>query len=209
MSKYNDFCYIKLILHYLFNSIEELLSVNRIVYLTYQEVFIACCQGYSYLEDYYTKLEVDLDKIQINNNKDLNIELELEANTPLADFKAYVQQRPDNQGQLDRLSGFRTCYIDQEYNWSLHIGKYNISSEGWTLLQAENPIKQAVDVDLSARSLNLEQRKLYNIVVDQYTQELSYSGLPPPLLLNVDRVARSRKTYTFFKIYTKLQNLAS
>ena len=29
-------------------------------------------------------------KIQINNNKDLNIKPELKANTPLADFKAYA-----------------------------------------------------------------------------------------------------------------------
>jgi hypothetical protein len=59
--------------------------------------------------------------------------------------------------------------LDWEYNWTPHVGKYNINSKDWNQLQAENPIEQAVDVDSSAGSLNLEQRKLYDIVVDQYT----------------------------------------
>jgi hypothetical protein len=73
----------------------------------------------------------------------------------------------------------------------------------------ENPIEQAVNVDSSPGSLNLEQRKLYDIVVDQYTQELSGLESPTPLLLNVDGVARSGKTYTLLKICAKLQDLAS
>ena len=56
--------------------------------------------------------------------------------------------------------------MDREYDWSTYVGKYDISSEGWTLLRAENPIEQAVDVDSLVGSLNLEQRKLYDIVVD-------------------------------------------
>ena len=59
--------------------------------------------------------------------------------------------------------------MDREYDWSTYVGKYDISSKGWTLLRAENPIEQAVDIDSSVGSLNLEQRKLYDIVVDQYT----------------------------------------
>ena len=90
VDKYNNFCYIKLILYYLFNYIKELLLVNNVVYLSYQEAYIACCQYYSYLDNYYTNPEADLDKIQIDNDKDLNIEPKLEADAPLVDFEAYA-----------------------------------------------------------------------------------------------------------------------
>ena len=156
-------------LHHLFNYIKELLLVDNVVYSSYQEAYTACCQHHSYLDNYYTNPEADPDKIQINDDEDLDVELEPEADAPLADFKAYAQRRPDDQGQLDGLGSLRTRYLDQEYDQSLHIKKYNISSEGWTQLWAENPIKQAVDVDSLAGSLNLKQRKLYDIVVNQYT----------------------------------------
>ena len=196
-------------LHHPFNSIEELLSVDGVAYPTYQEAFTACRRSHSHPEDYYTELEADLDEIQIDDDEDLNVEPEPEADAPLADFEAYAQRRPDDQGQLDGLGGLGTRHMDWEYNWNLHVGKYDINSEGWALLRAENPVEQAVDVDSSAESLNLEQRKLYDIVVDQYAWELSGPGLPPPLLLNVDGVAGSRKTYTLLKICAKLQDLAS
>ena len=155
-------------LHHLFNYVEELLSVDNIVYSSYREAYTACCQHHSHPDDYYTDPEADLDEIQIDDDEDLNVELEPEADAPLADFEAYAQWRPDDQGQLDGLGSLGTRHLDREYNWSLHIEKYDISSEGWTRLQAENPIEQAVDVDSSAGSLNLEQHKLYNIVVNQY-----------------------------------------
>ena len=88
--KYNDFCCIKLMLYYLFDYIKELLLVNNVVYSSYQEAYTACCQHYSYLDDYYTNLEADPDKIQIDDDEDLDVKLELEANTPLADFEAYA-----------------------------------------------------------------------------------------------------------------------
>jgi hypothetical protein len=58
--------------------------------------------------------------------------------------------------------------LDRAYDWSPYVRKYNIDSNDWIRLRAENPIEQAVDVDSSAGSLNLEQRKLYDIVVNQY-----------------------------------------
>ena len=79
-------------LYYLFNYIKKLLLVNNIVYSSYQEVYTACCQHYSYLENYYANLETDLDKLP-NNNKDkedLKVELKLENKRPFTDFEAYT-----------------------------------------------------------------------------------------------------------------------
>jgi hypothetical protein len=57
--------------------------------------------------------------------------------------------------------------------------------------------------------LNLEQRKLYDTVVDQYSQELAWDRpLPSQLLLNVDGVAGSGKTFTLLKICSRIQELA-
>ena len=86
-------------LHHLFVYVNKLLLIDKVAYSCYQEAFTACCQHYSYLEDYYTNLETDLDKL-LNNNKDkedLKVKPELEDKRPFADFKAYAQQQLDNQ----------------------------------------------------------------------------------------------------------------
>ena len=96
-----------------------------------------------------------------------DIEPNPKVEVPFADFEAYAQQWPNyDLGQLDRLDSLGTHYIDRAYDWSPHVGKYSLDSEDWGRLRAENPIEQAVDISLSAKSLNLEQRKLYNIIVN-------------------------------------------
>ena len=45
-------------------------------------------------------------------------------------------------------------------------------------------------------------------MTNQYIQELSGQETPGQLLLNVDGVARTGKTYTFMKICAQLQELA-
>ena len=66
-----------------------------------------------------------------------------------------------------------------------------------------------VTIDPSPLPLNSEQRKLYNTIVDQYSQELAWDRpLPSQLLLNVDGVAGSRKTFTLLKTCAWIQELA-
>jgi PIF1-like helicase len=62
-------------------------------------------------------------------------------------------------------------------------------------------------MDSSPLPLNLEQRKLYDTVVDQYLQELALQW-PSQLLLNVDGVAGSGKTFTLLKTCARIQELA-
>jgi ATP-dependent exoDNAse (exonuclease V) alpha subunit len=75
-------------------------------------------------------------------------------------------------------------------------------------VKARNLITQVVVMDSSQDPLNLEQRKLYDTVVDQYSQELTFALLPRQLLLNVNGVARSRKTFTLLKTCARIQELA-
>ena len=64
-------------------------------------------------------------------------------------------------------------------------------------------------MDSSPLPLNLEQRKLYNTVVNQYSQELALDRpAPSQLLLNVDGVAGSGKTFTLLKTCARIQELA-
>jgi hypothetical protein len=55
--------------------------------------------------------------------------------------------------------------------------------------------------------LNLEQRKLYDTVVSQCSNELAGQPLPQ-LLLHVDGVAGSRKTFVLLKTCARIQELA-
>jgi len=64
-----------------------------------------------------------------------------------------------------------------------------------------------VAVDLDPGPLNPEQRKLYDTMTAQYVQELA-GNQPRALLLNVDGVAGSGKTFTVLKICAQLQELA-
>jgi len=67
-----------------------------------------------------------------------------------------------------------------------------------------------VEVDSLPTALNTEQRKLYNTIVDYYDQEISPQGglLQPLLVLNVNGVARTRKTFTLLKACTRIQEMA-
>jgi hypothetical protein len=99
--------------------------------------------------------------------------------------------------------------MDHNYDWSLHVGRYDISPDVWDQVKAEKPIAQVVTTDSSPLPLNTEQRKLYDTVVDQYSQELNFDApLPRQLLLNVDGVAGSGKTFTLLKTCALIQELA-
>ena len=109
---------------------------------------------------------------------------------------------------MDGLEGLRTRHLDCAYDWSPYIEKHILDREGWSQLRIENPIEQLVDFSPSPESLNPEQRKLYDVVANQYIQELSGQETPGQLLLNVDGVAGTGKTYTLMKICARLQELA-
>jgi ATP-dependent exoDNAse (exonuclease V) alpha subunit len=70
-----------------------------------------------------------------------------------------------------------------------------------------------VDVSSSVTRLNVQQQKLYNVIVAQYRAELAATtgfGDPVrPLLLNVDGAAGSGKTFTLQKACSQIQEMAA
>src|SRR6202008_1326620 len=66
-----------------------------------------------------------------------------------------------------------------------------------------------VTINPSPEPLNTEQRKLYDTVVRQYNQEITeHLPVPSQLLLNIDGVAGSGKTFTLLKACAQIQELA-
>ena len=65
-------------------------------------------------------------------------------------------------------------------------------------------------VDSSPESLNTEQRKIYDTVVNQYTQELAVDQPEPSqLLLHLDGPGGTGKTVALLTTCAKLQELAA
>ena len=124
----------KLMLHYPFEHVDELLSVDRVVYLSYEEAFAACCEYHSHDEDYYVDPEPDADELpnDDDNSDDIEVEPDPEVEAPLADFEAYAQRRPDHDSvQLDEFDGLGTRHLDRAYDWSLYTEKHILDRESW------------------------------------------------------------------------------
>ena len=206
---YLDYCRVRLMLHHPFVDWEDLLVVDGHLYGSYIDAFQACSRLHSHPEDFYTDPEKDDDVgLDSDSEEDLGPDDGSDTNYPPADFEAFARRRPREDFTLIGLGqdiGIRE--MDRDYDWSVHVGRYDIHPEIWDQIKAENPVAQVVTMDPSPGSLNLEQRKLYDTVVSQYSNELA--GQPPPqLLLHVDGVAGSGKTFVLLKTCARIQELA-
>jgi ATP-dependent exoDNAse (exonuclease V) alpha subunit len=195
-------------LHHPFVDYADLLNVDGQVYGSYIEAFRACYRSHNHPQDFYTDPEPESEALDSESDEDP--EEQAEDDHPLADFEAFARRRPQEDfTRIDLLDSLGTREMDRDYDWSLHVGRYDISPEIWDQVKAENPIAQVVVMDSSPDPLNLEQRKLYDTVVGQYSQELALdTPLPRQLLLNVDGVAGSGKTFTLLKTCARIQELA-
>ena len=190
----------------------DLLLVDGQAYGSYIDAFRACSQSYSHLEDFYTDPDNEDDDIDSDTDTETHDDLDPEdgfdTNYPLADFEAFAHRRPQEDFIcIDLGQDLGTREIDRVYDWSAHVGRYNIHPEVWDQMKAENPVDQVVTMDSSPDSLNLEQRKLYDTVVSQYLNDLA-GQTPPQLLLYVDGVAGTEKTFVLLKTCARIQELA-
>jgi ATP-dependent exoDNAse (exonuclease V) alpha subunit len=193
-------------LHHPFVDWIDLLSIDGQVYGSYIDAFQACHHSHTHPQDFYTDPEAEFSDSDDESEEDPQEEADDEH--PLADFEAFARRRPQEDfTHIDLLDSLGTREMDCNYDWSQHIGRYDIPPEIWDQIKAENPIAQIVTIDSSPDPLNLEQRKLYDTVLDQYSQELALD-MPSQLLLNVDGVAGSGKTFTLLKTCARIQELA-
>jgi len=186
--------------------------VDGQLYDSYINAFRACSRSHSHPDDFYTDPEADPATLDDNTDDSTASTHEEEDQDPypLADFELFARRRhQDDCTRADPLESLGAREIDRAYDWSSHVGRYEISPEIWAQVKAENPIEQRVDVTSSLRQLNVEQTKLYNVVVDHYIVELDgTTPWPRQLLLNVDGVAGAGKTFALLKTCARLQQLA-
>jgi hypothetical protein len=202
-------------LHHPFTDWPDLLSVEDETYGSYIEAFRACKRLHTHPQDFYNDLEGEGSDSDSDSDSDSGDDDQEEAGNdyPLADFEAFARRRPrvDFTACGDMLGSLGSREIDRSYDWSTHIGRYNeISPEVWEQIKAENPIDLTVEIDSSPELLNLEQRKLFDTIVAQYNHETSPSGrYAEPLLLNIDGVAGTGKTFTLLKACARIQEIAT
>ncbi|KIX07986.1 uncharacterized protein Z518_02640 [Rhinocladiella mackenziei CBS 650.93] len=210
---YSDHCRVKLMLHHPFTDWSDLLSVENESYGSYIDAFRACRRLHTHPPDFYDDPEGEgSDSDSSSDDEDPPEEAANEH--PLADFEVLARRRPgaDLPTRGDLLDGLGSREIDRAYDWSTHIGRYgDLRPDVWEQIKAENPIELVVDVNSSPEPLNREQRKLYDMIVTHYTNEISLTrhSAPPQLLLNVDGEAGTGKTFTLLKACARIQEIAT
>jgi len=202
---YEDYCRVRLMLHHPFERVTDLLSFDRCDYGSYTDAFRACTRLHTHPDDFYTD---PVANDQDTDSEDDESVCDESDNGPLADFEVFARRRPGNDDLTCSFTdNLGSRDLDRAYDWTSHVGRNTITPEDWDQFKLLNHTEQAVTVDSDPSPLNTEQRKLYDVVTAQYIQELAGDG-PQPLLLNVDGVAGSGKTFTLLKACARLQELA-
>jgi hypothetical protein len=202
-----------------FEEWDDLLKVDGEVYGSYADAFHACEREHTHPEDCYTDPQ-DLDddsESEMDDDSEPQEEDEDTTAHPPADFNVFARQGLEGEvDDVDPLEGLGNRELDRGYDWGSHVGRYpNVHPDIWEQVKGENPTRQEVtDSDTSPDKLNAEQRKLYDLCVAQYTQELSHElfpeqPMPEQLLLNLDGVAGAGKTFALLKSSGRLQEIAS
>jgi ATP-dependent DNA helicase PIF1 len=201
--EYSDYCRVKLMLHHPFQCSTDLLSFDGCVYGSYVDAFRACGRLHTHLDDFYTDPVTD-DPDTDSGDESVCTD---SSNGPLADFEVFARRRPRDDLTCSFTDDLGGRDLDRVYDWTLHVGRDLTTPEEWGQFKLLHYTEQAVTINSDPSLLNTEQRKLYDIVTAQYVEELAGNG-PRPLLLNVDGVAGSGKTFTVLKLCARLQELA-
>ncbi len=118
---YDNYYHVRLILHYPFKQLTDLLSFDGSNYRSYTDAFQAYRQLYTYLDDFYTDLEADGQDI---DSKDSDSVYNNSDNEPLADFEAFACRQPSNNDLTcsftDDLGNYE---LDRTYDQTLHVSR--------------------------------------------------------------------------------------
>ena len=208
---YEDYCRVKMMLSHPFENVEDLLEVDGVQAETFQEAYELCSDNHAHGDDLYDELDVDDDEPEADADDEFE-DVSLSQPTPpapLADFETYGLARPgddltrivdsDNLGERDS---------DREYDWSRHVGKYNIDPLFWDVVKRAFPAEQLLPSLNSVDLLNREQLKVYNLIVNHYSDYLAGKN-PPQLRVNLDGVAGTGKTYVLLQASKKVEDMAT
>lgn len=196
-TEYDDYCRVRLMLHHPFQQLTDLLSFDGCDYGSYPDAFYAYQRLHTHPDDFYTDPATD---DQDTDSEDDELIPDEGIDEPLADFEAFARRRPGNHDlTCSPTDDLGSRELDCAYDWTSHVGRDLTTPDAWDQFKLQNYTEQAVTVDLDPGPLNPEQRKLYDTVTAQYVQELA-GNEPRALLLNVNGVAGSGKTFTVLKI---------
>src|SRR5208282_1952129 len=125
LQTYSDYCRVKLMLHHPFTDWADLLLVDSQAYGSYIDAFRACHCSHTHPQDFYTDPEAECSDSDDESNEDPQEEADNEH--PLADFEAFARRRPQEDFTRMDLETLGTRELDRNYDWSLHVGRYDLS----------------------------------------------------------------------------------
>jgi hypothetical protein len=208
---YAEYCRVKILLHHPFYDMPglETLQVDDQPVGSWEEAYRRCCDNHQHEDDF---LDEPDEPDEPDDDEDLEEADQIQGDdgrvpeVGVAELLAGRNPRIVSNEDPDQDLGIRPS--DLAYDWAAHAGLYEVSDNWLAGMKTQFPSDQVVrDVDLNPDSLNPEQRKLFDTTVDHYRQGLADLD-PCQLLLNVDGVAGSGKTYTIMQISVMLQEIA-
>ncbi|KFG81443.1 ATP-dependent DNA helicase PIF1 [Metarhizium anisopliae] len=168
-----------MVLSHPFEKVEDLLEVDGFQAETFQEAYELCCDNHKHGDELYDKRQP----------------IPASPPEPLADFETYGLAHPGNDlTRVEDGDNLGERDSDRQYDWSRHVGKYNIDPSFWDVIKRAFPAEQLLPSWNSVDLLNREQRTVYDLIVDHYTDFLAGRN-PPQLRVNLDGVAGTGKTY--------------
>ena len=209
--EYEDYCRVKMMLSHPFENVEDLLEVDGLQAETFQEAYELCCDNHTHGDDLYDELDVDDDEPELDADEefeDVNPSQPTPP-APLADFETYGLAHPgDELTRVEDSDNLGERDSDREYDWTRHVGKYAIDPSFWDVLQRDFPAEQLLPSLNSVDLLNREQLKVYNLIVNHYSDYLAGRN-PPQLRVNLDGVAGTGKTYVLLQASKKVEDMAT
>ncbi|OAQ58434.1 ATP-dependent DNA helicase PIF1 [Pochonia chlamydosporia 170] len=209
--EYEDYCRVKMMLSHPFEKVEDLLQVDGFLAETFQEAYELCCDNHNHGDDLYDELDVDDDDAESDGDDEFEA-VDPSRPTPpapLADFETYGLAHPGNDlTRVEDGDNLGERDSDREYDWSRHVGKYDIDPSFWHVTKRAFPAEQLLPSLNSVDLLNGEQRTVYNLIVDHYSDFLAGRN-PPQLMVSLDGVAGTGKTYVLLQAIKKLEEMAT
>ena len=199
-----NFARVKLTLHHPFRVPSDLYIVAGATYSTFTEAYDRCRASCNHdLVDAYG--EPDLEGEEDDPDwEDVMVDETLS-------FDELGLRRPGGDGEEVDLDALGERPLDRAKDWldPSHIDPYDLDPMTyWANMKAQHPISTAAASNTDANTLQSNQRVLYDLITNHFTAFLQERN-PPQLLVNLDGVGGTGKTYVVEVISSALVLLAS
>jgi len=199
---YEDFCRVKMMLHHPFTNVRDL-AVEVDSNFSFAAAYEDCKRSHTHKPDYLEDEQEDASEDEFEEPS------VIDEDEAVQDWELLAARGPRNDAtrvETPNVLGERD--LDRSYDWSTHAGIYlDLDSDFWENSKSNYPADQSVSMAQTAESLQPEQKRVYDAVLQQYERILQGES-PPPLRLNVDGPAGTGKSYLIGMISAHLQDHA-